>query len=152
MGGGMLGEKVKLLYLQATKVACSWFTTCVPVHLCKWFVILSRSGQDCKSVKNQLENCYDHKYMYSHGHTRLEILGGWQESALFMLKAPGPIGGFVGMLSERNLIWKNSVFLMPFPGFLSGFLCIEQVTNEKKILGVSKNETKPKQEYCLTLQ
>ena len=78
--------------------------------------------------------------MYSHGHTRLEILGGWQESALFMLKAPGPIGGFEGMLPERNLIRENSVFLMPFPGFLSGFFCIEQVTNEKKILGISMKQ------------
>ena len=38
------------------------------------------------------------------------------------------------MLQRKML--KNRVFLMPFPAFLSGFLCIEQVMNEKKILGI----------------
>ena len=33
-------------------------------------------------------------------------------------------------------ILKNSVSLMPFPAFWSGFLCMEQVTNEKKILRI----------------
>ena len=33
-------------------------------------------------------------------------------------------------------ILKNTVFLMPFPAFWNGFLCIEQVMNEKKILGI----------------
>ena len=36
---------------------------------------------------------------------------------------------------------KNRVPLMPFPVFWSGFLCIEQVMNEKKILGISMNKT-----------
>ena len=32
---------------------------------------------------------------------------------------------------------KNKVFLLLFPVFFfSGFLCIEQVMNEKKILGI----------------
>ena len=33
-------------------------------------------------------------------------------------------------------ILKNRVFLMPFPAFWCGFLCMEQVTNEKKILRI----------------
>ena len=35
---------------------------------------------------------------------------------------------------------------MPFPAFWSGFLCMEQVMNEKKMLGILMIETKPKQE------
>ena len=31
---------------------------------------------------------------------------------------------------------KNRVSLMPFPAFWCGFLCMEQVTNEKKILRI----------------
>ena len=38
------------------------------------------------------------------------------------------------------------------PAFLSGFLCIEQVMNKKKILGLLINETKRKQEDCPTLK
>ena len=30
--------------------------------------------------------------------------------------------------------FEKRVFLMPFPAFWCGFLCMEQVTNEKKIL------------------
>ena len=30
---------------------------------------------------------------------------------------------------------------MPFPVFSSGFLCIEQVMKDKKILGISMNKT-----------
>ena len=33
-------------------------------------------------------------------------------------------------------ILKNRVSLKPLSAFLSGFLCIEQVTNEKKLLGI----------------
>ena len=38
------------------------------------------------------------------------------------------------MLARK--IWKNRVSLMPFPAFWCGFLCMEQVTNEKKILRI----------------
>ena len=37
-----------------------------------------------------------------------------------------------GMLFRKIL--KNRASLMPFPAFWSGFLCMKQVTNEKKIL------------------
>ena len=30
---------------------------------------------------------------------------------------------------------------MPFPAFWSGFLCMEKVMNEKKILGILMNKT-----------
>ena len=33
-------------------------------------------------------------------------------------------------------ILKNRVSLMPFPAFWCGFSCMEQVTNEKKILRI----------------
>ena len=33
-------------------------------------------------------------------------------------------------------VLKNTVFLMLYPEFWSRFLCIEQVSNEKKILGI----------------
>ena len=33
-------------------------------------------------------------------------------------------------------ILKNRISLMPFPAFWCGFLCMEQVTNEKRILGI----------------
>ena len=35
-------------------------------------------------------------------------------------------------------ILKNRVYLMPFPAFWCGLLCMEQVTNEKKILRLVK--------------
>ena len=41
-------------------------------------------------------------------------------------------GGSGGMLPREIL--KNKVSLMPFPAFWCGFLCMEQVTNEKKVL------------------
>ena len=53
------------------------------------------------------------------------------------------------MLSREML--KNGVFLMPFPEFLSAFLCIGQMMNEKKIFR-NMNKTKPKQEDCPTLK
>ena len=37
--------------------------------------------------------------------------------------------------------FENRVLLMPFPVFWSGFLCIEKVMNDKKILGISMNKT-----------
>ena len=39
-----------------------------------------------------------------------------------------------GMLPGKIL--KNRVSLMPFPAFWCGFLCMEQVTNKKKILRI----------------
>ena len=45
-------------------------------------------------------------------------------------KAGEPSGVFGAMLPGRIL--KNRVSLMPFPTFWCGFLCMEQVTNEKK--------------------
>ena len=37
---------------------------------------------------------------------------------------------------RRKYLWgplgENRNFLMPFPAFLNGFLCIEQVMNEKE--------------------
>ena len=39
---------------------------------------------------------------------------------------------------------------MPFPAFWKGFLCIEQLMNEKKVSG-NINETKPKQENARLL-
>ena len=49
-------------------------------------------------------------------------------------------------------ILKNRVSLMPFPAFWCGFLCMEQVTNEKKILIKNISEAKHKQEDCPTLK
>ena len=40
---------------------------------------------------------------------------------------------------------------MPFPAFWCGFLCMEQVTNEKKIFK-NFSETKHEQEDCPTLK
>ena len=42
--------------------------------------------------------------------------------------------GVGGMLPRKIL--KNRVSLMPFPAFWCGFLCMKQVTNEKKILRI----------------
>ena len=44
-------------------------------------------------------------------------------------------GGGSGGMFPRNIL-KNSVSLMQFPAFWCGFLCMEQVTNEKKILRI----------------
>ena len=76
---------------------------------------------------------------HRHKRTGLEILGGRHESARLALKARKPLKGSGGML-PRNIL-KNRVSLMLFPVFWSGFLCIEQVMNEKKILGILMNET-----------
>ena len=59
--------------------------------------------------------------------------GGGHEFAQLMPKAREPLGGSGGMLPRKIL--KNRVSLMPFPAF-SEFLCMEQVTNEKKILRI----------------
>ena len=69
-----------------------------------------------------------------HRRTGLEILGGGQEFARLVPKAREPLGGSGGMLPRKIL--KNRVSLMPFPEFWCGFLCMEQVTNEKKILRI----------------
>ena len=45
----------------------------------------------------------------------------------------------LAMKHEANFpleILKNRVFLMPFSAFLKGFLCMEQVMNEKEISGI----------------
>ena len=42
--------------------------------------------------------------------------------------------GFGAMLPREIL--KNRVSLMPFPAFWGGFLCMEKMTNEKKILRI----------------
>ena len=48
--------------------------------------------------------------------------------------------GLRGMLPRKIL--KNRVSLMPFPAFWCGFLCMEQVTNEKKILRILVKQNK----------
>ena len=50
---------------------------------------------------------------------------------------------------RTRIFLKNRVSLMPFPAFWCGFLCMEQVTNEKKILKIL---VKHEQEDCLTLK
>ena len=72
-----------------------------------------------------------------HRRAGLEILGGGQEFARPALKARKPLGGGGGsgcMLPRKIL--KKRVSLMPFPAFWCEFLCIEQVTNEEKILRI----------------
>ena len=71
-----------------------------------------------------------------HRRTGLEILGrgGGHEFARLAPKVREPLGGSGGMLPREIL--KNRVSLMPFPAFWCGFLCMEQVTNEKKILRI----------------
>ena len=66
--------------------------------------------------------------------------------------APEPLRGSGGMLPRKIL--KNRVSLMPFPAFWCGFLCMEQVTNEKKILKilVKQNMNPFMNEYCPTLK
>ena len=61
------------------------------------------------------------------------------ESARLALKARKPLEGSRGMLHWKIL--KNRVSLMPFRAFWSGFLYIEQVMNEKKILVILMNKT-----------
>ena len=68
-----------------------------------------------------------------HRRTGLEILGGGHEFVRLAPKAREPLGGSGGMLPRKIL--KNRVSLMPFPAFC-GFLCMAQVTNEKKILRI----------------
>ena len=60
--------------------------------------------------------------------------GSRHEFARLAPKAREPPAGSGGMLS-RNIL-KNRVSLMPFPAFWCGFLCMEQVINEKKILRI----------------
>ena len=62
----------------------------------------------------------------------LEIFGGG--GADTNLKAQEPLGESEVMLPKKIL--KNRVSLMPFSAFWCGFLCMEQVTNEKKILRI----------------
>ena len=65
-----------------------------------------------------------------HRRTGLEILGANTNFS----DSQEPLGGSEGMLPQEIL--KNRVSLMPFPSFWCGFLYMEQVTNEKKILGI----------------
>ena len=74
-----------------------------------------------------------------HRRTGLEIWGGGKESARLALKARKSLEGSGGMLPRKIL--KNRVSLMPFPVFWSGFLCMEQEMNEKKILRILMNKT-----------
>ena len=60
--------------------------------------------------------------------------GGRHEFARLAPKAREPLRGFVVMLPTKIL--KNRVSLMPFSALWCGFLCMEQVTNEKKILRI----------------
>ena len=60
--------------------------------------------------------------------------GGGHEFARLAPKAREPLGESGGMLPRKIL--KNRVSLMPFPAFWCRFLCMEQVTNEKKILRI----------------
>ena len=71
-----------------------------------------------------------------HRRTGLEILGGGggHKFARLAPKARELLRGSGGMLPRKIL--KNRVSLMPFPAFWCGFLCMEQVTNEKKILRI----------------
>ena len=71
-----------------------------------------------------------------HKRTSLEILGGGSrhEFARLAPSARQPLAGSGGMLPRKIL--KNRVSLMLFPTFWCGFLCMEQVTNEKKILRI----------------
>ena len=59
---------------------------------------------------------------------------GGHDFARLAPKAREPLGRSGGMLQQKIL--KNSAFLMPFPAFWCGFLCMEQVTNETKILRI----------------
>ena len=72
----------------------------------------------------------------------LRNFGGWTRIC--------PLGGSGSMLPRKIL--KNRVSLMPFPAFWCGFLCMEQVTNEKKISVKNISETKHEEEHCLTLK
>ena len=72
-----------------------------------------------------------------HKRTGLEIfLGGWggHEFARLAPKAREHLGGSRGMRPRKIL--KNRVSLMTFSAFWCGFLCMEQVINEKGILRI----------------
>ena len=70
-----------------------------------------------------------------HRRTGLEIWGGGVHKFTRLApKARELLRGSGGMLPRKIL--KNRVSLMPFPAFWCGFLCMDQVTNEKKILRI----------------
>ena len=73
---------------------------------------------------------------HKHRRTGLEIWGGGADMNLpdSRRRRENLGGGGGGMLPRKIL--KNRVSLMPFPAFWCGFLCMEQVTNEKKILRI----------------
>ena len=75
--------------------------------------------------------------------------GGGHEFARLAPKAREPLGRSGGMLPRKIL--KNRVPLMPFSAFWCGFLCMEQVTNEKKLLRILVKQ-KHEQEDSPTLK
>ena len=72
--------------------------------------------------------------MNNHSRMGLEIWGGADTNLPDSRQRRENLYGVQGMLSRKIL--KNRVSLMPFPAFWCGFLCMEQVTNEKKILRI----------------
>ena len=66
--------------------------------------------------------------------TGLEIWGGGTRICLSRAEGARTARGVRGMLLGKIL--KNRVSLMPFLAFWCGFLCMEQVTNDKKILRI----------------
>ena len=70
----------------------------------------------------------------SHRRTGLEILGGQTRICLTRAEDARTSRGVRDMLSRKS--FKSRVSLMPFPAFWCEFLCMEQVTNEKKILRI----------------
>ena len=71
-----------------------------------------------------------------HRRTGLEIFFGGGRTRICQIRAEGArtSRGVRGHAPRKVL--KNRVSLMPFPAFWCGFLCMEQVTNEKKILRI----------------
>ena len=59
-----------------------------------------------------------------------KFLRGGHESARIAPKTREPLRGPAECSPK---ILKNSAFLMPLPAFWSGFLCIEELMNEKKV-------------------
>ena len=66
----------------------------------------------------------------------LEILGGRGWTRICPTRAEG---AKTSKGVRGHALQENFVSLMPFPAFWCGFLCMEQVTNEKKILRILVN-------------
>ena len=71
---------------------------------------------------------------HKHRRTGLEIFGGQTGICPTRTKGARTSRGSRGMLPRKIL--KNRLSLMPFPAFWCDFLCMGQVTNEKKILRI----------------